>query len=281
MTAAPESPIPTTVLQTRLLADGQVLEITLDHGRANEMGSAALDDWERIARSVGDTDIRALITRSERTSRKGTPIFISGADVTERVGWSDAQVKTHVRRQRRVLAALRAAPVFHLAVVNGVALGWGTEFLICCDYRIALPSARFGLPETGLGILPGAGGTSELWALIGVPQALRLGMTGERIDAEEAVRIGLVQEVAPTAAAAEDRAQALAAMVARKSPTAVAAFKRGVLASVGAPALDRAEREARAYEHCVDAGEAAIGRAQFKQILAGAPVAWGPRKVQD
>lgn len=283
-TPSPETPqpgpIPTTVLQTRLRAGGAVLEIELDHGRANEMGSAALDDWERIARGIGATDVRALVTHSRRTSRKGTPIFIAGADVTERVGWSDGEVKSHVRRQRRVLAELRRAPVFHVALVNGVALGWGTEFLICCDYRIAVDAARFGLPETGLGILPGAGGTSELWALIGVPQALRLGMTGERIDAEEALRIGLIQERASSLDAGMDRALALAALVGRRSPTAVAAFKRGVLDSVGRDPLARAEREARAYEHCVDSGEAAIGRANFKSILKGEAVAWGPRATE-
>jgi enoyl-CoA hydratase/carnithine racemase len=77
-----------------------------------------------------------------------------------------------------------------------------------------------------------------------------------------------------------DRALALAAQVGRKSPTAVAAFKRGVLDSVGLSALARAEREARAYEHCVDSGEAAIGRANFKGILKGETVAWGPRSAE-
>src|SRR5690606_32519387 len=112
----------------------------------------------------------------------------------ERQGWPEDEVKAHVRRQRKILASLREAPVLHIAVVNGVALGWGTEFLLTADYRIACDEASFGLPETGLGIIPGAGGTSELWAHVGVPHALRLGMTGERIDAAEALRIGLVQE---------------------------------------------------------------------------------------
>jgi enoyl-CoA hydratase/carnithine racemase len=269
-----DAPISTSVLQCTL-EDG-ILTIDLHHGRANEMGSAALNDWEAVSQLAEDGALRAIITTSRRKSRKGTPLFISGADVTERQGWSNAQVQTHVRRQRRVLARLRRAPVFHVAVVDGVALGWGTEFLLCCDYRISGPNASYGLPETGLGILPGAGGTSELWTMVGVAQALRLGMTGERIPAAEACRIGLVQEVAESLDDGLDRALALARMVARKSPTAVAAFKAGVLASVGQPALARAELEARAYEHCVATGEAAIGRAAFKSILAGEGAAWGP-----
>ena len=253
-----------------------VLTIELDHGRANEMGSAALAEWAALTDFVEDGGARAVITWSKRRSRKGKPLFIAGADVTERRGWTDAQVKTHVRHQRNTLARLRQAPAFHVAVVDGVALGWGTEFLLCCDYRITTPNGAFALPETGLGILPGAGGTSELWTMVGVAQALRLGMTGEQIGAEEAVRIGLVQEQASDLDTALERAKALAAAVARKSPTAVAAFKRGVLAAVGQPALARAELEARAYEHCVDTGEAAIGRAGFKAILRGEGADWGP-----
>ena len=81
--------------------------------------------------------------------------------------------------------------MFHGVVAHGVALGWGTEFMLTADWRIAVDNAVFGLPETGLGIVPGAGGTAELWAEIGVGQALKMGMTGERIDASEAKRIGL------------------------------------------------------------------------------------------
>jgi enoyl-CoA hydratase/carnithine racemase len=261
--------------------EGPTVVLRFDHGKANEMGCAQLDELEQLAADLASGDMAALISTSSRRSRRGTPIFVAGANVTERGDWSDAQVKTHVRRQRRVLAGLRAAPVFHIAVVGGVALGWGTEYLLTADYRIAAPGAVFGLPETGLGILPGAGGTSELWAQVGVAQALRLGMTGERIDPEEAMRIGLVQELASGLDAGMERAHALAARVARCSPTAVAAFKAGVLAAAGAPPIARSETEARAYEHCVESGEAAIGRAHFKEILGGQRAPWGTKKLWE
>ena len=112
--------------------------------------------------------------------------------------------------------------------------------------------------------------------MVGVSQALRLGMTGERISPAEAVRIGLLQESVQSLDEGVQRAHELAARVARNSPTAVAAFKAAVLASVGQPGIARSELEARAYEHCVDSGEAAIGRASFKQILAGEGADWGP-----
>lgn len=254
-----------------------IVEVELDHGRANEMGSALMDEWKRLAIALERGPARALITWSRRRSEKGTPIFIAGADVAERADWPVERVRSHVRHQRSVLARLRRAPVFHIVVVDGVALGWGTEFLITADYRIAGPGASFGLPETGIGILPGAGGTSELWAMIGVPQALRLGMTGERLDPKEAHRIGLVQERVDSLDSGLERARHLAAAVARRSPTAIAAFKQGVLDSVGREPADRAEVEARAYERCLDNGDAAIGRVRFREITAGQAVSWPPR----
>ncbi len=255
-----------------------VAVLTFDHGKANEMGTVQLRELEALPAWIEARGIVCLVTRSTKRSRKGTPIFVAGANVTERVGWSDEEVKAHVRYQRSTLQLLRRTPVFHVVLVEGVCLGWGTEYLLVGDYRLATPAASFALPETGLGILPGAGGTGELWAQVGVPQALRLGMTGERIGADEAVRIGLVQELAASGEAGMERALALAALVARKSPTALAAFKRAVLDSVGGGEALRTENEASAYERCVDTGEAAIGRAHFAQIREGEVPPWAPRQ---
>ncbi len=259
-----------------LVVDGPTARLRLDNGKANEMGRVQLADWERVCDLLESGTVRTLITWSDRRSSKGAPIFIAGANVTERAEWSNDDVRAHVRRQRALLVRLRHAPIFHVAVVHGVALGWGTEFMIACDWRIATPGARFSLPETGLGILPGAGGASELHALIGPSHTLRLGMTGEMIDATEAHRIGLVDELSADVEAGRGRADALAARMATRSPTASAAFKAAVLASIGVPPEDRREREARAYEHCVATGEAAIGRANFASITAGEAPPWGP-----
>jgi enoyl-CoA hydratase/carnithine racemase len=262
----------------RLTRQGSRIEIELDHGRTNEMGSAQLRDWEALCVALEDPNggVRSLLTWSRRRTDKGTPIFIAGADVTERTDWPNEKVQAHVRWQRSVLARLRRAPIFHVAVVSGVALGWGTEFLLTCDYRLATPDAAFGLPETGIGIVPGAGGTSELWSYIGVAQALRLGMTGERIGAAEAARIGLIEELGNDLDSALLRARTLCDMVETRSPSAVAAFKAGVLASVGQDPITRGKVEARAYDHCVAGGDPEVGRSSFKAITAGQPVAWPP-----
>lgn len=263
-----------SILHPSLLEDGKTLLLSLNHGKANEMGSNTLRAWEAVTDALHQGSIRSVITTSERLSRSGKPIFIAGADVTERTGWTDEAVKKHVRWQRNTLSALRHAPVFHTAIVHGVALGWGTEFLLCCDYRIATPTARFGLPETSLGILPGAGGTSELWMEVGIAHAMRLGMTGEQIDSTEAARIGLVQESVETYEEAYQRALSLCRLANRRSPSALSAFKSGVLGSRGLTGEQRRELEAKAYEHCVDSGDAAVGRAHFKEIIAGQTPPW-------
>ncbi len=265
-----------TLQSLHLSVDGSTARLRIDHGKANEMGVAQIEDWEALCAWLESGAVRTLVTWSDRLSPKGAPIFIAGANVTERASWAPEQVKAHVRRQRAALVRLRHAPVFHVGVVHGVALGWGTEFMIACDYRIASPGAKFALPETGLGILPGAGGASELWSIVGPSHALRLGMTGELIDAAEAGRIGLVDELVPDLAAGLARAEVLADRMASRSPTAAAAYKAAVLASLGQPGESRRGVEASAYEHCVESGEAAIGRANFSKITAGEAPEWGP-----
>ena len=261
-------------LKTRF--EGEICFLEFDHGKANEMGRDELGELEILAEQLVEHEVRCLISFSRRLSKRGTPIFISGANVTERGGWSEEEIRTHVRRQRACLARIRQLPLFHLTVVNGVAFGWGCEWLLTADYRIGTESARFALPETGLGIIPGAGGSVELAGLIGLPQALRLAITGETIDSAEALRIGLIQERQVNIDEGLRRAEALAALVKKKSPTSIAALKWAALAAVGEPEPTRREIEASAYERCLESGDAAIGRAHFTEIRRGERPPWGP-----
>jgi enoyl-CoA hydratase/carnithine racemase len=269
-----------SILHPELDAENKLLTLWLDHGKANEMGTAQLDAFDALCETLeSDASVMCLCTTSRRESGRGKAIFISGANVTERVGWDDARVRAHVQRQRALMRRIRQLPLFHVVVPTGVTLGWGTEYVLTGDYAIATPRASFALPETGLGIIPGARGTAELAELVGLAHALRLGCTGEVIDADEARRIGLVQELAPELDAALARVRVLAQLVARRSPTAVAAFKRALLDARGRAEPDRLARESAAYELAVDSGEAAIGRANFAAIVAGETPGWGPRQL--
>ncbi|MFO7564186.1 MAG: enoyl-CoA hydratase/isomerase family protein [Enhygromyxa sp.] len=269
-------------LHPRLDAERQLLILELDHGKANEIGGEQLDAFARLCELLEDPargqPITCLCTTSRRVSGRGKPIFIAGANVTERAGWDDERVKAHVIRQRKLMQRLRRLPLFNVALSSGVTLGWGTEYMLTADYSIATRAASFGLPETGLGIIPGARGTAELASLIGPAQALRLGCIGETIDASEALRIGLVQELADDVDHGLARVEALAEQLRRRSPLAVASFKQALLDGLGRSEPERVELESLAYERCVDSGEAAIGRAAFADIRAGKTPAWGSGK---
>lgn len=258
----------------------QLLILELDHGKANEVGTEQLDAFEALCAMLEQDDrVRTLCTTSRRHSKRGTPIFIAGANVTQRVGWDVTTVKQHVIRQRALMQRLRQLPVFNIVMPSGVTLGWGAEYVLTGDYAIATETATFGLPETGLGILPGARGTAELAMVVGAAHALRLGCTGETDDAAAALRIGLVQEIVASVDAGLDRVRSLAALIRRRSPTAVAAYKRALLSSAGVDESARLDHERQAYELTVDSGDAAIGREHFAEIRQGKTPPWGPRTL--
>ena len=263
-------------------ANSGLLILELEHGKANEVGTAELGAFESLCDLVErDATVRTLCTTSRRTSSKGTPLFIAGANVTERSGWDDAMVKAHVHRQRALMCRLRRLPVYSIALTHGVTLGWGTEYLLTTDLVLATPSASFALPETGLGIIPGARGSAELASAVGPAAALLLGCTGVRVSAERALAMNLVHELYDELEAGLARVRELADHVATRSPTAVAAFKSALLASLGEGESTRIEREAAAYEHCVDTGEAALGREAFAKIRAGERPTWGARRLLE
>ena len=279
MSALDLSPI--AALHPRLDGSRQLLVLELDHGKANEMGSEQLVAFERLCALIEDPAraqaITCLCTTSRRVSKSGKPIFIAGANVTERVGWDDDRVKAHVIRQRTLMQRLRRLPLFNVAVSSGVTLGWGTEYMLTADYSLATDEASFALPETGLGIIPGARGTAELASLVGPAQALRLGCVGESISADEALRIGLVQERVSDVDAGLARVEAMAEQLRRRSPLAVTAYKQALIDGLGRDEAQRIALEAAAYERCVDTGEAAIGRASFDAIRNGETPSWGRR----
>jgi len=252
--------------------------LELAHGKANEMGSAQVAELATLAQRLPASPARALISFSRRRTRSGRPVLSAGADVTERRGWDQERVLGHVQLQRRTMARLSRTPVFHVCVVDGLALGWGAELSLAADYVLAGPEARFAFPETGIGILPAAGGAAHLAQRVGQAQALRLGMTGETIDAAEALHIGLVQERFTQSEDAMRRARELARLVCSRSPTAVAAYKAAVQGGSGQPPAHREELEARAYAHCVRSGEAELGRRCFGMARRGEEIPWEARK---
>jgi enoyl-CoA hydratase len=200
---------------------GAVVLLTLDRPKAlNALDRATLEALlARCAELAQRSEVRAVVVTGEGRA------FAAGADIAEMQAHGPLEAEAFSRLGHAAFAALEALPMPTIAAVNGYALGGGCELACACDWIYASSRARFGQPEVNLGIIPGFGGTSRLLRRVGVGWAKELVLTGEPIDAETALRIGLVNRVfAPE----ELVAAALRAgeTIAAKGPLAVAQAKR-------------------------------------------------------
>ena len=150
----------------------------------------------------------------------GNKAFIAGADISELVSLTAVEAEDSTRDGQAVLDLIENLGKPVIAAVDGFALGGGCETAMACTIRIASENAKFGQPEVRLGIIPGAGGTQRLPRLIGKGRALKLILSGEIINAEEAHRIGLVNEVVPSPDLIK-RAEAILAQINSNAPLAV------------------------------------------------------------
>ena len=235
-------------------ADGPVCILTLRREeKLNALSTA-------VEAALGDAlerpqvrDARAVvITGGERT-------FSAGADVSEMRALDPAAVLAYYRATGDVYERVAALPVPTIAAIAGWCLGGGLELALACDFRIAEQSARLGLPEVGIGILPSSGGTQRLVRLVGGARAKELVLLGERITAERAAALGVVTEVVADGAAL-DRALEMAGRLAEFPPLALAVAKQAVDAMADASRDAGLLVERLAYwllAHTADAREAA------------------------
>lgn len=177
-----------------------------------------LDDLDKRS------DVSVLIVRSAQ------PQFSAGADLKLMRDCFSSDEGPHdmietVRRIQRLFDRIEALPQVTVAQISGAAFGGGLELALACDLRVAANEARLGLPEAGLGLLPGAGGTQRLTRLCGPGQTRRIILAAERLSGAEALEVGLVQWAVPAAEIASFT-EALALRIARSSATALAACKR-------------------------------------------------------
>jgi len=173
--------------------------------------------------------------------------FCVGADLKERRGVSNDDLLRQRRPFQEAFGALRAVPVPMIAAVEGFALGGGCELALCCDLIIASATATFGLPEVGLGLIPGEGGTQLLPRRIGLNKAADLVLTGRRVDAEEAQQLGLADRLVPEGAA-RSSALELAQQIAAKSPVSLRAAKRALRQGIDVDLLTGLEIEDKAWQ---------------------------------
>ncbi|MFN2568614.1 MAG: enoyl-CoA hydratase/isomerase family protein [Candidatus Dormibacteria bacterium] len=199
--------------------DGPVFVLTIDHPPVNAISRSVVAALGRgLTEAVEAPECRALLLTAE-----GPTYFSAGADLNELAGEGEDLRSEGLQ----LIRSLEEAPLPIIAAINGIAYGGGCELALAADMRIASRSARFAQPEINLGLVPGWGGSQRLPRLIGPSAALPMLLTGEPVDAEAALRCGLVSEVVE-AAELPAAAGRLAARLAGKAPLALAAMKRAV-----------------------------------------------------
>jgi enoyl-CoA hydratase len=209
--------------------------ITLDRPKVlNALNADTLHELDEACKELGsDESIRVVLLAGA-----GDRAFAAGADLRELAAVTAEEGKTLALRGQAIFRAIETLGKPVIACIQGFALGGGCELAMACTLRIAADNARLGQPEVKLGIIPGYGASQRLPRLVGRGAALKLLLTGAVIDAQEALRIGLVDEVVP-AAELMKRAEALAMEIAGNAPLAIAGVLRVVDEGLDLP-LDQA-----------------------------------------
>ena len=203
--------------------EGQIGIITINRPKAlNALNSAVLDELDKTLDAVDQEAIRCLILTGA-----GEKSFVAGADIGEMSTLTKAEGEAFGKKGNDVFRKLETFPIPVIAAVNGLALGGGCEISMSCDIRICSENAVFGQPEVGLGITPGFGGTQRLARIVGTGKAKEMIYGARNIKAEEAYRIGLVNNVYP-AEELMPAAKKLASTIARNAPIAVRNCKRAI-----------------------------------------------------
>lgn len=204
--------------------DVGVVRLTLDRPKAlNALNTALLTELDGVLAELElRDDLRAVLITGA-----GEKAFVAGADITEMRDKTPEEARKFALKALTTLKRLEKLPVPVVALVNGFCLGGGCELALACDWAVASDNAIFGQPEVGLGVIPGFGGTQRLPRRVGPAMALDLVTTGRKIDAQEALRIGLVNRVVPQAEL-EAVAEELIKQLAGNGPRAVRSAKQAV-----------------------------------------------------
>jgi enoyl-CoA hydratase len=243
---------------------GLVATITLDRPEVlHALNAAMFDELEAAFTGLAaDSGVRVILLTGS-----GERAFAAGADIRGLTETDAVSGKRVSERGQHVMTQIERCGKPVIACVNGVALGGGCELAMACTFRIASDKARMGMPEVKLGLIPGYGGTHRLMRLVGQGAALQMMLTGSVIGSEEAMRLGLVQEVVP-AAELMPRAQAIAETIAAMAPLAIA----GVLEATADPLLDEGmRREAAIFGRLCGTEDKREGLAAF---LEKRPAVW-------
>lgn len=235
--------------------DDGVAVVTLNNPKVNALSQELLAELAEVAAELtADPPGAVVLTGGER-------IFAAGADISQFGGPAEARAIT--AGFHRALDSVAAIPRFVIAAVSGFALGGGCELALACDYRIGGERATFGQPEVLLGIIPGGGGTQRLPRVVGASRAKEMMLTGRQVKADEALLIGILDEVVANDQLHE-RALTLAAEVAKGALQAQALIKTAVDKGLETDLADALAMEQDLFEQVFHTEDSRIGVSSFK-----------------
>lgn len=238
--------------------NGQVGIITIDRPKAlNALNSQVLDDLSAVLDGVDVNTVRCLVVTGA-----GDRSFVAGADIGEMSTLTKEEGKAFGKKGNDLFRRIETFPIPVIAAVNGFALGGGNELAMSCDFRIASENAVFGQPEAGLGITPGFGGTQRLARLVGPGYAKQMIYTARNIKADEALRIGLVNQVV-SAEELMPTALKLAQTIAANAPIAVRACKKAVNEGLEKEMDEAVTVEEELFGSCFESEDQKEGMANF------------------
>jgi len=211
-----------TRVKTAIDGSHAVITFATDDG-VNVLSSDVLRTFAAAVARVGkDPRVRTTAIAAEGK------VFLAGADIKEMSALGHEDARSYGALGQEVLSDLAAMPSITVAAINGAAMGGGLELAIACDFRVAVKSAKLGLPETSLGLVPGWGGFARLPKLIGPSRAKKLMFSAIPISAEDGLAFGLVDEVVNSVEDLGHRVAALCKSFRRSAPAAVALIKRAI-----------------------------------------------------
>ncbi len=234
--------------------DDGVAVVTLNNPKVNALSRELLARLSQVALQLAEDPPGAVVVTG------GERIFAAGADISQFGGPDEAAAITE--DFHRALDAVADIPRFVIAAVSGYALGGGCELALACDYRIAAERAVFGQPEILLGIIPGGGGTQRLARTVGSSRAKELCLTGRQVKSDEALRIGLADEVV-AGDQLHIRALALAAEVAKGASIAQSLTKQAIDQGLSMTLADGLLLERRLFTEVFHSDDSRIGVASF------------------
>jgi enoyl-CoA hydratase len=246
-----------------LTRTGAIAELAIDRAeKLNSLDMATLEELRRRVAELAREPARVVLLSSA-----GARAFVAGADIEAMARMGAEEARRFSSLGHETFDALEALPCLTIAVVQGVALGGGCELALACDLVIASDRARFGQPETNLGIIPGFGGCARLLRRVGVGRARELIYSGRVFSAEEAGRLGLVQRIAPAAELAA-QARAWAEELAARPPLAIAHAKAALAAAESSDARTAARVEIEAFASLFATDDRREGFAAFLEKRA-------------